>query len=116
MADPVDIIRDIIDDGEDDKLTRIAAALGFDDEYFAARKPDMAPRIPKTPEDIRDFIGSDYGCMHFARQDHEPDADDTYTLTAHDLLSAFDWWDFAAPPQAEAPSKSDKQEDGGRAS
>lgn len=70
-----------------------------------------APPWPTTPEQIRDFIGSHFS----ARQDvnpapegavsiyaNQPDEGDVYTLTAHDLLSAFDWWaDTAQPEQPE---------------
>lgn len=43
---------------------------------------------PKTPEDIADFIGP-----HFSKfcKGEQPE-DDTYTLTAHDLISAFAAW------------------------
>jgi hypothetical protein len=54
-------------------------------------------RWPKTPEEIRSFVGSDFCSMEFGRDDEQPCDHDTYTVTAHDLLSAFwNWW--ACPP------------------
>lgn len=38
----------------------------------------------------------------YARDDHQPDDNDTYTLSAHDLLEAIDWWtDFDTQPKRE---------------
>lgn len=51
--------------------------------------------IPQTPDAIRIFLGSHMGGVSFGQEGGEPHEDDTYTLTAHDLASAFrDWFDL----------------------
>jgi hypothetical protein len=73
---------------------------------------------PRTPQAIREFIGSHFS----ARQDAKPapegsesiyageaSEDDVYTLTAHDLLSAVDWWADTAAPDDEEPTEDELQ-------
>jgi hypothetical protein len=59
---------------------------------------------PTTPQQVRDFIGSNFASMKPALgmedgqflRDVPADEGDMYTLTAHDLLSAFqEWADFS---------------------
>lgn len=76
---------------------------------FIASLPNPL-RWPSTPEQIRDFIGSNF----ISRKDEKPAPEgtpiwageatenDVYTLSAHDLLSAFSEW---AEAQADAASK-----------
>ena len=62
---------------------------------------------PKTAAEIRDFIDVHYISM---AGDDDPSDYDKYTLTAHDLLSAFRWWTGFAPQPAEpvkVPSDAD---------
>ena len=50
-------------------------------------------RAPKTPEEIRAFIGCNFMSLRYGRPDQKPSDKDTYTLSVHDLLSAFYWLD-----------------------
>jgi hypothetical protein len=60
---------------------------------IAASATDATPKLPSTPEEIIDFIG-----VNFGRREKSPEKDDwCYTMSVHDLLSAFrDWQDFPA--------------------
>jgi hypothetical protein len=69
-------------------------------------------KIPSTPQDIRDFIGTSFGSAEFVLHDNSEQGiqdipaheNDKYQVTAHDLLEAFssatmddyatfdDWW------------------------
>jgi hypothetical protein len=65
-------------------------------ERSAVPSPVMA--WPKDAAEIREFIGSNFNSLRYARVgDQEPDEMDTYSLSAHDLLSAFDQWQDAIP-------------------
>lgn len=48
-------------------------------------------KIPKNAEEIRAFIGQQFISLRYAKEDGKPNDDDVYVLSAHDLLSAFDW-------------------------
>lgn len=51
-----------------------------------------APFTPRTPADMRKFIGNHFEILQYFNQEtEEPDENDRYTLTIHDLISAF-WW------------------------
>lgn len=50
--------------------------------------------LPKTPEDVRAFIGLNFSSLEYGQKNEEPHADDTYTVSAHDLLSAFRWFEL----------------------
>lgn len=47
--------------------------------------------IPRTADDIRQFIGSNFNSAELSG--NEPGPDDRYSLTAHDLLQAFREWE-----------------------
>lgn len=49
-------------------------------------------KLPETPEEVRQFVMSDYCSLTFGRDDEKPCEEDVYEMTAHDLLSAFDNW------------------------
>jgi hypothetical protein len=54
---------------------------------------------PKNAEEVREFIGTNF----ISRKSGDVASDDDeYFLTAHDLLSAFDWWSDIAPVDARA--------------
>jgi hypothetical protein len=58
------------------------------------RKTKTAPvliKCPTTPEEVIDFIGGDFMVMHSHNLDGSELPRDavTYTLSVHDLLSAF---------------------------
>ncbi|NYT38918.1 hypothetical protein ERD78_18630 [Allopusillimonas soli] len=53
---------------------------------------------PRNAKEIRDFIDTHFISMTGG---DEASDDDKYLLTAHDLLSAFDWWTDFAPQPAE---------------
>ncbi len=48
--------------------------------------------LPSTPEDVRNFVGSDFCSLRYGSDDHAPHENDIYTMSAHDLISAFRWW------------------------
>lgn len=51
-----------------------------------------APFTPKTASEMRSFIGMHFDSLRYANPEtEEPDEMDRYTLTIHDLLSAFSW-------------------------
>lgn len=47
---------------------------------------------PTTAAEVRVFVGSDFCSLKFGREDHAPDDNDLYTMSAHDLLSAIQSW------------------------
>lgn len=57
--------------------------------------------LPNTPEEIRAFIGKSFSSLQFGQDNELPHENDTYTLTAHDLISAFQWSEIDAPVSAE---------------
>lgn len=57
--------------------------------------------LPNTPEEIRAFIGKSFSSLRFGQDNEQPHENDTYTLTAHDLISAFQWSEIDAPVSAE---------------
>jgi hypothetical protein len=73
-----------------------------------------APKWPSTPQEIRNFIGSNFT----TREDANPlpaagvystfageaSADDSYTLSVHDLLSAFAQWVDTSTPSGDQNS------------
>ena len=61
---------------------------------------------PKTPEEVRDFIGGNYSSLRYGNP-HDgdvPSEDDLYEVTAHDLISAFRQWEPSPPPGATVPA------------
>ena len=64
-------------------------------EHFVALVLERAAQtMPSTPEEISAFIGSNFCGVEYADPDMPAASQgDTYTLTAHDLLSAFDEWE-----------------------
>lgn len=58
----------------------------------AAMRKLAKPFTPKTPAEMRDFIGMNFDSLQYSKPEtEEPDEMDRYTLTIHDLLSAFSW-------------------------
>ena len=56
-------------------------------------------RWPANASEVRAFLSGHVAAERYARDDHQPDDNDTYTLSAHDLLGAIDWWtDFDPQP------------------
>ena len=59
---------------------------------------------PANAREVRAFLRGHVTVERYARADHQPDDNDTYTLSAHDLLGAFDWWtDFYQRPRDPLP-------------
>lgn len=51
-----------------------------------------APFTPKNASEMRSFIGMNFDSLQYANPEtEEPHEMDRYSLTIHDLLSAFDW-------------------------
>lgn len=84
------------------RIAELEAAFAMTNKALmeATARPTSAPVaaqeqafVPRTPEQMIEFIGSNFGAMQFADEDGKewPKADVTYTLTVHDLLSAFNW-------------------------
>ncbi|ARQ46717.1 hypothetical protein [Oxalobacter formigenes] len=63
--------------------------------------------IPETPAQVLEWL-----CSNYRSYEAFPDPqDDTYTLTAHDILSAFSWWDEDEyPPEVQAAIDRSKKE------
>lgn len=47
--------------------------------------------FPTTAKDVRDFIGSQFIELRYGKEGGEPHDNDVYKLSAHDILSAFEW-------------------------
>ena len=47
---------------------------------------------PKDAAEVRAFFRSDFLNMKFANADHSPSDNDQYLISAHDFLSAINWW------------------------
>lgn len=61
-------------------------------EKAESETQESAPFTPKTVSEMRSFIGMHFDSLQYANPEtEEPDEMDRYTLTIHDLLSAFDW-------------------------
>lgn len=55
--------------------------------------PQAAPIAwPKDAQDVRDFFRSDFITAQFPAQDQAPCDEDRYVISAHDFLSAVNWW------------------------
>lgn len=55
---------------------------------------------PKDAKDVRDFFNADFISAHFPAEGQAPCDEDRYTITAHDFLSAVNWWaDFPHVPR-----------------
>ena len=63
--------------------------------------------IPETPAQVLEWL-----CSNYRSYEAFPDPqDDTYTLTAHDILSAFSWWgEDEYPPEVQAAIDRSKKE------
>lgn len=55
------------------------------------------PRWPRNASEVRDFLGGHCAAMRYARDDYQPDEDDSYTLSTHDFLTAVYWWADVLP-------------------
>ena len=58
-------------------------------------------RWPANASEVRAFLSGHVATERYARDDHQPDDNDTYTLSAHDLLGAIYWWAdvYQQPPR-----------------
>lgn len=67
-------------------------------------------RWPVNAAEVRAFLSGHVATERYARDDHEPDDNDHYWLSAHDLLGAIDWWvDCAPQDQSEALAEKDRE-------
>ena len=60
---------------------------------------------PKDAAEVRQFMGSNFICAEFVGSDESPNDDDRYLLSAHDFLSAVDWWTGSATDAPPAPTE-----------
>lgn len=60
-------------------------------KVVAAIKLETA-RWPKNAAEVRAFIGNQFERLQYGKESGRPHENDRYTLTAHDFLSAVDWW------------------------
>lgn len=64
-------------------------------------------RWPKDSKEVREFFRSDFIRAEYVADDHEPCDEDRYYISAHDFLSAVNWWaDFPHIPPS--PSSADE--------
>lgn len=58
--------------------------------------PPLQPALPiawpKDAKDVRDFFHADFISAKFAAADQTPCNEDQYLISAHDFLSAVNWW------------------------
>lgn len=70
-------------------------------------------KIPKTLQEVRDFIGNNYESYEFAISTVTPTEGDKYQLSIHDLLSAFtEATYFEFEPADEMPEPNDAEKSG----
>lgn len=59
-------------------------------------QPPLQPALPiawpKDAKDVRDFFHADFITAQFAAADQTPCDEDRYLISAHDFLSAVNWW------------------------
>lgn len=49
-------------------------------------------RWPKDATEVREFFRSDFIRAEYVADDHQPCDEDRYYISAHDFLSAINWW------------------------
>jgi len=69
-----------------------------------AQQAAQEPRWPTTPDEVRNFIGSNYQSLKWSISEDQPHENDTYVLTVHDLLSAIKWWADCEPTTDNPPA------------
>ena len=80
----------------------------LDDLYAQMAAPQPEPATwPKNAAEVRLFFKADFISAEYANEDTTPHDDDKYLITAHDFLSAVDWW--ADYPNYAAPKADDVQ-------
>lgn len=67
-------------------------------------------RWPGNAAEVRTFLSGHVALERYARDDHEPDDNDHYTLSAHDLLEAIAWWTDCEPEDPAAALAAKDQE------
>lgn len=89
----------------------LAKQLAEANAIIAAHAAAMPTKWPQTPAEIREFVGWNANSKRYANApttgddlkaflDYEPSENDTYAVSAHDLLSSFaEWEDFNGAPE-----------------
>lgn len=72
-------------EGKAVKLSPIAAGTLYNAVTAAMVARSAMPKLPNTPEEVVEFIGSNFTCLY----DAGPVEDHDYTMSVHDLLSCF---------------------------
>lgn len=78
-----------------------ASAQGFRDGVasVAANVGSEPVAWPKDATEVREFFRSDFIRAEYVADDHQPCDEDRYYISAHDFLSAINWWaDFPHHP------------------
>lgn len=78
-----------------------AAAQGFRDGVASVVASAGSGPVawPKDATEVREFFNSDFISAQFAAPDQSPCDEDRYYISAHDFLSAINWWaDFPHHP------------------
>lgn len=78
-------------EGIEDGAARVEALL-VANSVTEAGPADAPPAWPKDAAEVRQFMGTNCEVMQWAVDEQTPSDDDRYQLTAHDFLSAVDWW------------------------
>ncbi|ERE48646.1 hypothetical protein H671_21562, partial [Cricetulus griseus] len=79
---------------ENGHATASPPAAGLVEKLNDVLHKAMRQSVPRTPEQIRQFLGGNFSSVQFAKGDVTPHEDDTYSVTAHDLITAFQWLDL----------------------
>lgn len=78
-----------------------ASAQGFRDGVASAAASAGSEPVawPKDATEVREFFSSDFIRAEYVADDHQPCDEDRYYISAHDFLSAINWWaDFPHHP------------------
>jgi len=90
----------------DDKWMLAHAAFEAGRASLAASAGSEPVAWPKNAAEVREFFNSDFISAKFAAPDGSPCDEDRYYISAHDFLSAINWWaDFPhhpSPPEGMA--------------
>ena len=85
----------------EDSRSRMELAYQAGRASLAASAGSEPVAWPKDAAEVRAFIGSQFERLQYGKENGVPHENDRYTLTSHDLLSAFRWWSESLPSPQE---------------